>query len=248
MTNSALKSHEELLAKFSEIGLEDVVREERVITSSMAVGCALSDAHIVAGDAVYVVGGAGLRAAVASSLAPGVEVLGGDDRGDYDDFCSNVSARTIDALNPKRRVKAVVVGRDNDFDYVRMATAAAILRQGSNDVLFFATNRDAASASFSPDLLVPAAGAMVAAIETAAGRQAVDFGKPSVALGKMLCEKLALVPERTCMVGDRVDTDIRFGQAMGFRTALVLSGVSKAGCEDSEAADWVLESVVDFTS
>ncbi len=54
-------------------------------------------------------------------------------------------------------------------------------------------------------------------------------GKPSVYLQEFLHRYLAPLPAvDAVMVGDRIDTDIAFGNACGMRTALVLTGVSTA--------------------
>ena len=46
---------------------------------------------------------------------------------------------------------------------------------------------------------------------------------PHLALGLLL---QGLDPSRTCMVGDRLDTDILFGRESGMATLLVHSGVT----------------------
>lgn len=38
--------------------------------------------------------------------------------------------------------------------------------------------------------------------------------------------RIHIEPQRTCMIGDRLDTDIPFGIKGGLKTLLVLSGVS----------------------
>ena len=90
---------------------------------------------------------------------------------------------------------------------------------------FIATNRDVAY----PDAhqLCPGGGSLVAALEVGSGRTAdVVAGKPSPHLISIVSQATGLVPSRTCMVGDRLDTDIAFGSAGGFQTLLVLTGVT----------------------
>jgi phosphoglycolate phosphatase len=41
-----------------------------------------------------------------------------------------------------------------------------------------------------------------------------------------LCSKYDLKPDRICMVGDRLDTDVVFGNSNGCKSILVLSGVT----------------------
>jgi ribonucleotide monophosphatase NagD (HAD superfamily) len=53
-------------------------------------------------------------------------------------------------------------------------------------------------------------------------------GKPSPGLAKLVASATGLAPERTCMVGDRLDTDIRFGNSAAYAASvLVLTGVTR---------------------
>lgn len=131
-------------------------------------------------------------------------------------------------LDPE--VAAVVVGLDRALTYEKLAVATAYLRRRP-EVLFVATNTDAmmpidrgiAQADFQPG-----AGALVAAIETGSGH-ALDAraGKPAPLLLEVAAEAYGLELPRTCMVGDRLDTDMAFGLNSGLQTLLVLSGVTQ---------------------
>ena len=77
--------------------------------------------------------------------------------------------------------KAVVVGMDRQFDYAGLAEAQAALLSGA---LFVATNRDATFPT--PHGLKPGAGAIVAAVATAAEQEPVLLGKPGLALAEVL--------------------------------------------------------------
>lgn len=52
-------------------------------------------------------------------------------------------------------------------------------------------------------------------------------GKPNPLLVRQLIDENDLTASTTLMVGDRLDTDIMFGNAGGISTALVLTGVSE---------------------
>ena len=58
------------------------------------------------------------------------------------------------------------------------------------------------------------------------GRKAVVAGKPSKFLVELLVAQHGLDPARTCMFGDRLSTDIEFGNEASFGTVLVLSGTT----------------------
>jgi ribonucleotide monophosphatase NagD (HAD superfamily) len=75
-------------------------------------------------------------------------------------------------------------------------------------------------------------------------------GKGGDWLAPFVLRKFRLQPEETCMVGDRLDTDIALGKSAGLRTILPLTGVCLA--EDVEAAteaerpDYVVPSISDL--
>jgi 4-nitrophenyl phosphatase len=112
------------------------------------------------------------------------------------------------------------------FSYAKLERAASYLRYASPRIPFVATNRDVAY----PDAhqLVPGGGALVAALEVGSGRAPdVVAGKPSPHLIALVRSATGLDPARTVMVGDRLDTDILFGNDGGFAaTLLVLTGVT----------------------
>jgi 4-nitrophenyl phosphatase len=114
---------------------------------------------------------------------------------------------------------AVVVGFHRDFDYERMRIAATAVRAGAR---LIGTNDDATYPT--PDGPIPGGGAILASIATAAGVQPIVAGKPYAPMVDLVRERLG--PSGT-VVGDRPDTDGRFARALGYRFALVLSGVTR---------------------
>ena len=128
-------------------------------------------------------------------------------------------------------VDAVIVGFHREFDYERLRRAATAVRGGAR---LLATNDDATYPT--PDGPIPGGGAILAAIERAAGASATIAGKPY----EPIC---ALVRSRHgvdgIVVGDRPDTDGRFARALGWRFALVLSGVTTDPAGADPAPDLV---------
>lgn len=126
-------------------------------------------------------------------------------------------------------VDAVMVGFHRTFDYEAMRRASRAVRNGAN---FLASNDDATYPTAEGE--IPGGGAILAAIETAAGRRAEVAGKPHPAMATLLRSVLASQDSgvdlsAAVMVGDRPSTDGRFARILGCRFALVRSGVTHAG-------------------
>lgn len=119
------------------------------------------------------------------------------------------------------RPEAVVVGICRTLTYEMIAEAADLIRAGAP---FIATNTDA-TYPMAGGRLQPGAGAVVAAIQTAAGREPEVLGKPAPAMLLAAMKEAAVEPASTLMVGDRYETDILCGQAAGCDTWLVTTGV-----------------------
>jgi 4-nitrophenyl phosphatase len=111
----------------------------------------------------------------------------------------------------------VMVGFHRDFDYERMRIASTAVRNGAR---LIGTNDDATYPT--PDGPIPGAGSILAAIERASGVQAVVAGKPYDAMAATVRSRLG---PTGIVVGDRPDTDGRFAGTLGYRFALVLTGV-----------------------
>lgn len=131
---------------------------------------------------------------------------------------------------------AVVAGMDRTISYQKLARASAFVRQGA---LLLATNTDATFPT--PQGLMPGAGTIIAALETACQQQAVVAGKPSPALYQTCMERMGTSPSETLVIGDRLETDIKGGQDLGCPTALVLTGVTtpEQAALWSPSPDWI---------
>jgi 4-nitrophenyl phosphatase len=116
---------------------------------------------------------------------------------------------------------AVVAGLDRQLTYEKIAQASRFILQGA---VFIATNSDHALPT--PQGLIPGAGAVLAAIQTASSTAPRIIGKPGSEMYRVALSQLGVHPEDTLAVGDRLETDIAGAQAIGCQTALVLSGVA----------------------
>merc|ERR1712130_123888 len=149
-------------------------------------------------------------------------------------------------LQPEEGVKAVIVGFDRYFNYLKMSYAFHYLHKDP-DCLFIATNRDRTYPSANG--LMPGSGTLVRAIEEGVGRAPVVTGKPSPILMDVVRSRVPdMDASRTLMIGDRLDTDIQFGNNAGVKTLLVLSGVSSRTTVDESATKptYILDSIADM--
>ena len=92
------------------------------------------------------------------------------------------------------------------------------------------------------------AGAFVAGLEYATGVEATVVGKPSPAYFAAALDALGAEPERTWLVGDDPESDIRGAKLFGMHTALVRTGKFRPDTLDGIdlVPDVVLSSVADL--
>jgi 4-nitrophenyl phosphatase len=150
--------------------------------------------------------------AVASLLEPGstAAVVGGSG------IHEALATRGVTVVAGDAKPDAVVVGRALELDYDQLAAAATAIRAGAR---FIGTNPDPTYPTTTGPL--PGAGALIAFMAAASGRQPEIAGKPHAAVAALVMARLG-VP--TVMVGDRADTDGAFAAAVHAPFALVLSG------------------------
>jgi glycerol-1-phosphatase len=154
-------------------------------------------------------------ALLARQLAPGAKVLACAGPG----VVEALQAAGLEAVVDDH-VEAVVVGWHRDFDYDAMTRASSAVRSGAR---FVATNLDATYPV--PCGVIPGAGAIVAAVATAAGQTPEVAGKPAAPMADLVRRRFG---SSGLVVGDRPSTDGAFAATIGWPFALVLSGVASA--------------------
>lgn len=116
----------------------------------------------------------------------------------------------------------VVLGEGRNFTLEMVQRAVDMILAGAKLVI---TNRDPSPKKKGWDNLGIAATA--AMIEEATGIKAFVIGKPSPVMMRAARKALGLEAAETTIIGDTMDTDIMGGVQMGYKTILVLSGITK---------------------
>ncbi len=200
VTNNSAATLAEHEAALAHIGIPS---RGDVVSSALAV-----TQLIQPGERVLIAAGPGVVEAVALAGGEGVVNDGRPTDGEFD---------------------AVVVGLHRDFDYDRLAVAAAATRACGR---LIGTNTD--STYPTAQGLQPGGGSILAAIASASGVLPIIAGKPHDPMAALVASMLTgpsgpMAPERVLMVGDRPETDGLFAVRLRSRFALVRSGVSAPG-------------------
>jgi HAD superfamily hydrolase (TIGR01450 family) len=134
-------------------------------------------------------------------------------------------------------VDAVVVGWTRSFTFDSVDAAARAVRAGAR---LIGTNEDPTFPT--PNGLLPGAGALLAAVATAAETEPEVAGKPHRPTVDAIRER---ADDVRVMVGDRPATDGALAAALGVPFGLVLSGVTRSGAVPREpSADVVAPDLV----
>uniref|UniRef100_UPI00358E1EB8 glycerol-3-phosphate phosphatase-like n=1 Tax=Myxine glutinosa TaxID=7769 RepID=UPI00358E1EB8 len=216
VTNNSRRTRDMYEQKLRRLGF-DAGREQVFGSAFLAAQFLRQEASLPANGKVFVIGDAAvceeLDEAGISYVRPVPEPVFGD-----------IEQWSSLPLEPD--VCAVLVAFDQHFSYIKLTKACSYL--ADPECLFLATNRDNAE-MVAPGRVIPVTGSLLAAVETGAARQAIVLGKPSPFILRCIASvspEGPLEPRRTAIVGDRLDTDIYFGQTCGLRSVLSLSGVS----------------------
>jgi glycerol 3-phosphatase-2 len=198
-TNNSRWYRTEYLDQLTRMGAP--ASAERIVTSGRATALALTERQPA--RRVMVLGGAGLARELREV---GLAVVPPTDRG------------------LETEPDAVVVGIDFDLTYRRLSAAANAVRVGAR---FVVTNRDPVYPL--PEGLLPGAGAMVAAVEAAAGRSPdLVVGKPEPTLFHEAARVGGGSVSDAVVIGDSLLSDISAANALGARSILMLTGVTSA--------------------
>ncbi|KAF8103629.1 hypothetical protein N665_0187s0030 [Sinapis alba] len=240
VTNNSTKSRKQYGKKFETLGLN--VNEEEIFASSFAAAAYLQSINFPKDKKVYVIGEEGILKEL--DLA-GFQYLGGPDDGKR-----QIELKPGFLMEHDNDVGAVVVGFDRYFNYYKIQYGTLCIRENPG-CLFIATNRDAVT-HLTDAQEWAGGGSMVGALVGSCQSEPLVVGKPSTFMMDYLADKFGIEKSQICMVGDRLDTDILFGQNGGCKTLLVLSGVTSISMlespENKIQPDYYTSKISDFLS
>ncbi|MEN6521164.1 MAG: phosphoglycolate/pyridoxal phosphate family phosphatase [Armatimonadota bacterium] len=189
---------------------------DEIMTSAYATSLYFKESDKLGGR-VYVVGEAGL---VREMESAGMEVVRNGDSAHID---------------------FVVVGLDRQFTYDKLAKAQQAILGGAE---FVATNTDS-TFPIEDGVVIPGGGSIVSAVATASGVEPFVVGKPRTYALKKIIEIAESTPDRSVMVGDRLETDVLGGNRMGMPTVLITTGVSTRSDAENTSGDMRPSRVID---
>jgi len=212
VTNNSTESRNGYKKKIESFGIE--CTKEEIWGSSFMAAKYLQTVHFQ--KKAYVVGQKGIAEELAEA---GIPWRGVEEHAYFPSAMSDVSHFEVDP-----EIGAIVVGLDTKITYTKVAFALLHLQSDPN-CLFVATNPDNTFPSAGGRIL-PGGGTMVKMVEYCSQKTPVIVGKPSQWFLDEIIETYKLDRSRTLMVGDKLSTDILFGNQGKILTLLVFTGVT----------------------
>ncbi|PQE13044.1 4-nitrophenylphosphatase protein [Rutstroemia sp. NJR-2017a BBW] len=219
VTNNSTKSRAEYQKKLTALGIPSNVDEIFASAYSSAIYISRILKLPAPKNKVFVLGESGIEVELKTE---GVEFIGGTDPAYRRDITPEDYKGIADGSLLDDDVGVVLAGLDFHINYLKLCHAYHYLRRGA---VFLATNTD--STLPSNHTFFPGAGTISVPLINMIGKQPTALGKPSQAMMDSIEGKFQFDRKRTCMVGDRLETDIKFGiEGKLGGTLAVLTGVS----------------------
>ncbi len=118
------------------------------------------------------------------------------------------------------KVEVIVTGFDTELTFKKLEDVSKLLC--TRDLPYIATNPDyVCPTEFGS---VPDCGSVSDMLYNVSGKRPIFIGKPSALMPQLAMEKWGYQPEETCVVGDRIYTDVKSGLNAGTLAVLVMSG------------------------
>eukprot|EP00112_Aurelia_sp_Birch-Aquarium-sp1_P016745 Seg382.8 transcript_id=Seg382.8/GoldUCD/mRNA.D3Y31 product="Glycerol-3-phosphate phosphatase" protein_id=Seg382.8/GoldUCD/D3Y31 len=215
VTNNNAKTQKQLADNFKRLGI--AANEDEVFWASRVAAIYLK--HVLKCDKkVFLIGGVGIAEELENVGIQHTPIgpcpLPGDASLDL--------PYRVD-LSIDKEIGSVLVGLDEHISYQKIASAMRLLK--NPDVHFIATNPDT-HFPMGDGTSIPGTGVILSAVQTASRRVATVMGKPEKPMMDAIKAIHNIDPAKTLMIGDRLNTDISFGNRAGMKTLAVLSGIT----------------------
>ncbi|KAF7636626.1 hypothetical protein Mgra_00004022 [Meloidogyne graminicola] len=231
LTNNAIKSRAVYANELTGFGYGRYINGDNVVNPAAVIADLIHRSALVnKGKKVYLIG--------SQCLKYELDVLNIDyfcDGTDLVDIQSSSNSQAFKIEEHPDNVGAVVVGFDKYCNVLNLMKAANYLKSIyltflnktgihflNEDCLFFATTEEETCPC--PNLTTIGAAPLVAAVKTASGREPLIVGKSSAPAFEFICRLCGVDdPRRILMIGDRLNTEVKFEYDNGLRTLLVFS-------------------------
>ncbi|RLV89696.1 4-nitrophenylphosphatase [Spathaspora sp. JA1] len=223
VTNNSTKSRNDYLHKFEKLGISGITKDE-VFGSSYASAVYVDKILQLPKDKkVWVLGEEGIEQELHEL---GYTTVGGTDPTLVEDGVKfNPDHPLIEKLD--QDVGAVLCGLTFNLNYLKLSITMQYLLKDNKSIPFIATNID--STFPTKGKLLIGAGSIIETVAFASGRQPDAIcGKPNQAMMNAIKADnpgLQANPKKGLMIGDRLNTDMKFGRDGGLDTLLVLTGI-----------------------
>lgn len=223
VTNNSTKSRSDYLAKFDKLGIKGITQNE-VFGSSYASAVYVDKIlKLPKEKKVWVLGEKGIETEL---QLLGYETVGGADPRLVEGGVNfDPNHEMLNKLDPD--VGCVVAGLCMSLNYLKLSATMQYLLKDNKSIPFVATNIDS-TFPMKGKLLI-GAGSIIETVSFASGRKPDAIcGKPNQSMMNSIKADnpgLKKTPNRGLMVGDRLNTDMKFGRDGGLDTLLVLTGI-----------------------
>ncbi len=153
----------------------------------------------------------------------------------------------FDVSDDISKTECVVMGFDTELTFQKLHDVSYLLLT-QPELPYIATNPDMVCPTEFGS--VPDCGSVCDMIFNATGKRPVVIGKPSPLMPQLAMERLKIAKEETCVIGDRIYTDVKSGLNAGITGILVMSGETTPQilADSSDRPDLVLEDAGEILS
>lgn len=127
----------------------------------------------------------------------------------------------FDVSDDITKAQCIVMGFDTELTFQKLHDVSYLLLT-QPELPYIATNPDMVCPTEFGS--VPDCGSVCDMIFNATGKRPVVIGKPSPLMPELAMERHGIAKEQTCVIGDRIYTDVQSGINAGITSILVLSG------------------------